>query len=83
MTIHIGPLSNPKNPSITEVDQAMAQVRTQLGGGWGAVKLSGIWVVWATRGTPLSGDRSKGQPLRRSFVQALADATGHDVVLID
>jgi len=69
------------------IDHIMDRVGEQLGGKWGAVKLSGYWVISHVR--PEDGDikwrpvfGGHGQPTARKFTKALATATQRHVIVL-
>lgn len=73
------PTNTPRNPSVIQADAIMAAITSSLNDGtrYGAVKLSGYWVIG--KFTP-SWSRISPEPLGRSFAKALANAFGRDVV---
>jgi hypothetical protein len=77
-TLELDPMF-PRKPHITQADELMNWIGTQLGGTWGCVKLSGYWLIYCN-GRLLTGDTLRGQNRRRDFVRALADALNVTVV---
>ena len=83
ITIDMDPDAKGTHWSI--IDHIMDRVSEQLGGKWGAVKLSGYWVISHVR--PEDGDikwrpvfGGHGQPRSRKFSKALANAVQRAVV---
>ena len=69
------------------IDHIMDQISAQIGDKWGAVKLSGYWVISQVR--PEDGDTKwrpvfggHEQPTARKFTKALATATQRAVVTV-
>ncbi len=69
------------------IDHIMERISEQTGDKWGAVKLSGYWVISRIRPEdgnikwrPVFGGHE--QPRARKFTKALAEATGRAVVTL-
>lgn len=82
--IHL-PADFPTKPDELEVDRLMRALSEVLDEGWGAVKISGYWLIGRTDVNeqgwqPTYGHRPGEQS--RKFVNALAIGTGRAVVSI-
>lgn len=70
----------PEKPTEYQVDELMRALSDVLGERWGAVKISGYWIIGRTEDgwKPVYGHNVGEQT--RKFVKALANATGRAVV---
>lgn len=63
----------PTTPRPAQVDEVMAQVKTQLGETWQATRLSGLWVFQQAGAPAVTSSRR--------FLAALADSVGCTVAV--